>query len=442
MSLTSAIENKLIPVAVKMNDVKGIAAVRDAFIQIFPLTLAGSLAVMINSVFLSSTGFIGQFLVHAFPNIDKAQAVLDPVFTGSIVIMSLLIVFLVAKNFADLYKVDSTKAGITALAVFFIFYPEQVSIENFRGFTSGYLGAQGLFVAIFIGLLTGWFFYKLSGIQKLQINLPGNIPPEILKTFISAIPVVIIVVVASVINYLILLISPEGINALIYSVIQAPLTALSGNVITSFVLIFIATILWVFGIHGTATISPIYKVMFAEANIMNMQYAATAGTCFGAPYPLAWIPLFENFGATGGTGNTFGLVLAILILSLRKNWKRRDYTSIAKLGLLPALFGINEPMIFGLPIVLNPVLAIPFILSPLVNMIVGAIEIALGLVPPGILDVGWTTPQPIKAFLSTAGAWQSVVAQLVAIFISVLIYMPFVIAANNAAQKGNTLQEK
>jgi PTS system cellobiose-specific IIC component len=433
---TSAIESKLIPVAMKMNNVKGIAAVRDAFIQIFPLTLAGSLVVMINSVVLSSTGFIGQFLVGIFPNIDKAQAVLGPIFSGTIIIMSIFIAFLVAKNLTDMYQVDSTKAGITSLAVFFIFYTKAAPLEGGgSGLTLEYFGAQGLFVAIFVGLLTGWSFYKLSTIKKLEINFTGNIPPEVVKTFVSTIPVVIILLVSAILNYLIFLASPEGIHILIYKVIQAPLTALGSNVISSLVLILIATILWVFGIHGTATISPIYKVMFAEANIMNLQYAAAAGTAVGAPYPLTWIPLFENFGCIGGTGNTLGLILAIFILALGKNWKRKEYTSIAKLGLLPAIFGINEPVIFGLPIVLNPILAIPFILAPLVNMALGAVEIVLGLVPAGILDVGWTTPQPIKAFLSTAGAWQSVAAELLAIVISTLIYLPFVMAANKVKEK-------
>lgn len=128
------------------------------------------------------------------------------------------------------------------------------------------------------------------------------------------------------------------------------------------------------------------------------------------------------------------LLAAILILSRRKGWKRDDYTKTAKIGLIPGLFCINEPVIFGLPIVLNPILVIPFILSPIISMGLGALMIASGLVQPGTLDVGWTTPQPIKAFLSASGSWQTALSVILVFIICVLIYMPFVMLANKQSE--------
>ena len=114
----------------------------------------------------------------------------------------------------------------------------------------------------------------------------------------------------------------------------------------------------------------------------------------------------------------------------RKNWKRADYTQIAKLSLIPGLFCINEPVIFGLPIVLNPILAIPFILSPIISMGLGALMIKIGFAAPGVLDVGWTTPQPLKTFLQSSGSWGALVSVIIVFIVSMLIYLPFVIMAN------------
>ena len=230
------------------------------------------------------------------------------------------------------------------------------------------------------------------------------------------------------------LVEPQGLNALVYAALQAPIQSLGATPFTPLILIFMAMILWSVGIHGTFTVSPIYLTLYASMNIANISYAAEAGTTVGSPYPYTWFVLFENYGCIGGTGNTLALLVAILILSRRKGWKRDDYTKTAKIGFIPGLFCINEPVIFGLPIVLNPILVIPFILSPIISMGLGALMIASGLVMPGTLDVGWTTPQPIKAFLSASGSWQTALSVILVFVICVLIYMPFVMLANKQSE--------
>lgn len=442
MGKFDTIMNKwFIPFAMKLANIPGVSAIRDAFLQIFPFTLAGSLVVVLNVVVFSSNGFIGQYLVNMFPNIDQAQNILGSVLTGTNTVMSLFIVFLVARNMAKQYNGEGNKAGITALTVFFILYP----VSNLDGggyFSTNYFGSNGLFIAIIIGLIVGWGFTKLSKIDKLRITMPDNVPSEVAKSFNVVIPIIIILVISSVFNYFILMINPEGINSLVYELLQTPMTALGSNVGSVFVLELLAMVLWVFGIHGTATISPIYKVMFGEANIVNLDFVASHGTAVGAPFPYTWQSLFENFGSIGGTGNTLGLIIAILICSRSVKWRRKEYTKIAKMSIVPGLFCINEPLIFGLPVVLNPILAIPFVLAPLINTAVGALEIFFGLVPAGVVDAGWATPQPIKAFLSTSGAWQAIPSQIVALIIATLVYLPFVIASNKIALKQETEEQK
>ena len=406
-ALNSFFERYFMPFATKLNSIKGLIAIRDAFVQIFPLTFVGSIVVCINVVLLSSSGFIGQFLVKIIPDLDDFQAVLSPVSNGTINLMAVFIVFLIARNMAKQYEVDGLKAGLTALASFFVLYPPKVD----GMLTESYLGANGK-------------------IDKLQIKMPDQVPPEVSKSFMIAIPTAIIIILTSVIAYCISLIEPQGLNALVYAILQAPIQSLGATPFTPMILIFMAMILWSVGIHGTFTVSPIYITLYASMNIANISYAAQAGTTAGSPYPYTWFALFENYGCIGGTGNTLALIVAILILSRKKGWKRADYTKTAKIGLIPGLFCINEPIIFGLPIVLNPILVIPFILSPIVSMGLGALMISTGLVLPGTLDVGWTTPQPIKAFLSASGSWETAISVCFVFIICVLIYLPFVALAN------------
>lgn len=429
-ALNRFFEKYFMPYATKLNGIKGFIAIRDAFIQIFPLTFVGSIVVCINVVLLSSTGFIGQFLVKFIPNLDSFQAILSPVSNGTINLMAVFIVFLIARNMALQYKEDGLKAGLTSLAAFFILYPPKVD----GMLTESYLGANGIFVAIITGLLVGYGFSKFTKMDKLQIKMPEQVPPEVAKSFMVAIPSAIVIIMTSVVAYIVSFIEPQGLNALIYSALQKPIQSLGATPFTPLILIFIAMILWSVGIHGTFTVSPIYLTLYASMNIANISYAAEAGTTAGSPYPYTWFALFENYGCIGGTGNTLALIVAILILSRRKGWKRDDYTKTAKIGLIPGLFCINEPIIFGLPIVLNPVLVIPFILCPIVSMGLGALMIASGFVLPGTLDVGWTTPQPIKAFLSSSGSWETALSVIIVFIICVLIYLPFVMMANKESE--------
>ncbi|MCM1233888.1 MAG: PTS transporter subunit EIIC [Ruminococcus flavefaciens] len=429
-ALNRFFEKYFLPFATKLNGIKGFIAIRDAFVQVFPLTFVGSIVVCINVVLLSSTGFIGQFLVKLIPNLDNAQSVLNPVSNGTINLMAVFIVFLIARNMALQYEVDGLKAGLTALASFFILYPPK---ENGM-LTDTYLGANGIFVAIITGLLAGYAFSKFTKIDKLHIKMPEQVPPEVSKSFMVAIPSAIVIILASVIAYIISLVEPQGLNALIYATLQAPIQLLGATPFTPLLLIFMAMILWSVGIHGTFTVSPIYLTLYASMNIANISYAAQAGTTIGSPHPYTWFVLFENYGCIGGTGNTLALIAAILILSKRKDWKRDDYTKTAKIGFIPGLFCINEPLIFGLPIVLNPILVIPFILTPIISMGLGALMIASGFVAPGTLDVGWTTPQPIKAFLSASGSWQTAFSVILVFIICVLIYIPFVMIANKETE--------
>ena len=428
------IEKALVPIATKLNAQRHICAVRDAFILTFPLTMAGSLMILLNFVLLSPDGFIAKIfkLGEIFPNLADYQAIFSPVLKGSVDILAILIVFLVARNLARIMKADDLLTGLTAISVFFIIYPDYVAVEGANHLATKYMGAQGLFVAIIVGLLVGELMSRLSKTSKLEIKMPPQVPPAVARTFKVLLPIMIVTISFAIINFIVIKIAPGGLHEIIYNVVQGPLTKLGNNVGSVVVFALVSPLLWVMGIHGPNTIAAVRDTMFAEANNANLAYVAQNGTAWGAPFPVTWGGMNDAFANYGGSGCTLGLIIAIFLFS-----KAQDQRGIAKLSLAPGLFNINESIIFGLPIVLNPIYIIPFIITPVVNILLGYMfVVVLEIMPPVAYGVPWTTPGPLIPFLGTGGSdVMSLVCGFICLAVSVLIYAPFVIAASKSAQK-------
>lgn len=424
------IEKLLVPIASKLNSQRHVCAVRDAFILSFPLTMAGSLMVLLNNVFLSADGFMFKILQFdkLFPDIVKLQSIFAPVVKGSADIFSILIVFLIARNLASTLKGDDLLTGLTAISVYFIIYPDYFNSEGVNYLTTQYTGAQGLFVAILVGLLVGELMSKLSKSDKLEIKMPEQVPPAVARSFKVLVPIIITTIIFAIINYFVKMIAPGGLHELIYSIIQTPLTKMSQSLLSVLALSFLSQSLWAMGIHGPNTIAAIRDTMFSEAGNANLLHFAANGTTWGAPYPITYSGLATAFSEYGGSGGTLGLIIAMLIFS-----KNKESKSIAKLSFAPGLFNINEMVIFGLPIVLNPIYIIPFILTPLVTTMIGYTAVMiLKIMPPVTIGIPWTTPGPLMPFLGTGGNIVALIVGFVCLAVSVLIYTPFVVAANKA----------
>lgn len=432
------IERVLVPLASKLNSQRHICAVRDAFILSFPLTMAGSLMTLLNFVLLSPDGFIAKLLrlESIIPNLADYQQIFSPVLKGSADILSILIVFLIARNVAKTLKADDLLSGLTAVSVYFIIYPDYVFMNDVNNLSTKFMGAQGLFVAILVGLLVGEFMAILSKSKRLEIKMPDQVPPAVARSFKVLLPI-IITLSFSIVNFLIKQVSPGGLHEWVYTVIQAPLTQLGQNVGSVIVLALLCQVLWAMGIHGPNTIAAVRDTMFAEAQNANMLYVAQHGTAWGAPFPVTYSGLFDGFAAYGGSGATLGLIIAILLFS-----KAKEHKSIAKLSLAPGIFNINEMVIFGLPIVLNPIYIIPFVLAPIVNILIGyGATCVFKIMPPIAYGVPWTTPGPLVPFLGTGGNLVGLLMGIVCLAVSVLVYAPFVIAASKAAQMNDSEKE-
>lgn len=429
-SLENGMEKALVPLAAKLNSQRHVVAVRDAFILAFPLTMAGSLILLVNFAILDPGGFVAQVLQleRFFPNLAEAQQIFAPVVVGTTNIMSIFVVYLIGRNIALSHKQDELLAGLTAIGTFFILYNPAEVFEETEYMVTQYLGAEGLFVAMIVGLLVGELFSRFAATDRLKITMPEQVPSNVARSFSVVIPIILVLVIFSILNYLIILVAPDGLNELIFRVIQTPLQNMGGNIFAVLTFALISNLLWVMGIHGPNTIAAVRDPIFAPMGLENLDYVAEHGTTWGVPYPIQWGSMNDGFGNYGGSGMTLGLVIAILIVS-----KRADYKKLAKLSLAPGLFNINEPMVFGLPIVLNPILIIPFVLTPMVNIMIGYFFTVTELIPPIGYTVPWTTPGPLIPFLGAGGSVAGLLVGLLCLVVSVFCYMPFVIAANRAA---------
>jgi len=290
-----------------------------------------------------------------------------------------------------------------------------------------------LFVGLIVGILATLLYVKLIQGGKLKITLPDSVPPNVAQSFAVLFPAVITIFVVSLVGFLVSLTGTTffGVITAIFAPLKVIMTGLPGYL----VIVFLMMLLWWFGIHGPNVMSAVYTPFMTAAYASNNAlYGAGIAPVAGASatingvtetYSIICNPFGSTFFSLTGSGITGGLIIAIFLFS-----KRDDYKAIAKLAIPCGIFNINEPIIFGIPMVMNPLLGIPFFLAPIVSVALGYFLTKIGFAPLMVVDAPWTTPVGILGFLASGGKWQGAVAQLLCFATSILVYSPFVIASN------------
>ena len=210
-------------------------------------------------------------------------------------------------------------------------------------------------------------------------------------------------------------------HAVAQTVLGKPLGLLGNNLFGLMILVALNSSFWFVGLHGGNVVNAVMKPLWlSNLDANKVAYQA------GEKLPHIFTSVFmDNFVFIGGGGATIGLVLAIGYLA-KKRKSSKQIKTLAPITVVPGLFNINEPTMFGVPIVLNILLLFPFILAPIANLIVAWSSMASGLVPLTYTDPGWTTPPIISGLLAT-GSFKASILQAVLIVIDILIYIPFVI---------------
>lgn len=303
-------------------------------------------------------------------------------------------------------------AGITS---FLIVTPQQIGKTG--GFSLDYFGNKGVLSALIVATVASWVFVKLSKNKKIRINMPESVPPAVAQSFAVLVPILITLggfaIFAAVLSWY----EIPPLNDLIYKIIQAPLMGFSQGLGFSLLYQFIVWFFWWFGIHGHNVTAAIQNTVYMPAQLANQAGSASY--------------IFSNGFFEAGLMHVMGLVIAIFLFSKKASWK-----AVAKLGAPAMLFNIQEPLAFGIPIVLNPILLVPYILAPLANTVVGWLAISSGLVPIFKFVVPWTMPMFFCATIGT-GSIAGGILQLVWLAMDVCIYAPFVIASNKIKDADN-----
>lgn len=441
VSRLDILQEKLTPIAAKIGNQKFLVALRDSFVGTMPVIMTGSVALLINAFLVDLPD---QFhLTQITKTFQWLVDINSLIFKGSIPIVSLLFIFCLGVNIAKIYKSDTTSSGLVALASFVISIDNSITktftlpdklgsglaklVEGVDGLkVSGHdlsvtiggalsgaqINARGYFTAIFVGFVASIIFCKAMN-KKWVIKLPDSVPPAIMKPFMSIIPGFLAMYVVGIFTYVFNSISHDVFIEWIYKVLQLPLLGLSQSFLAVILLVLLNKLFWFFGLHGGNVLAPIMEGLFGVAMLANLEAYQN-----GQAIPYLW-----NSGSFGAFVWFDGLALVIAILLQSRN---SHYREVAKLGLAPVLFNIGEPVNYGLPVVLNPILFIPYIVGPCLMAIVSYLATSLGLVSPVTQNVTWVMPPVLYGFFSTAFDWRAIILSLVCLLVGTLIYIPFI----------------
>ena len=405
------INEKFLPLAMKVLNQRHLMAIRDGMIISMPLLIVGSIFIVIFQLPIDAyQNFMSGIFGEGFRNI--VWNTMDPATTG---IVTLVASFGVAQAFVKNANVKGDiAAGFISVSAYLVLTPPAET----GGWTGDTFSAVGMFLAMIVALVAAEIYCAVIR-RNIVIKMPESVPPAVSDSFTSLIPASIILTLAFILRQTVGLTSWGTCQTVIYSLLQAPLTAvgasLPGNIFAS----LLNGLFWVFGLHGQTIVGTIFNPLWKIAQLENLAAfeagAATMPNIITSQFMMCnvWI---------GGGGCTLPLVVYMFFFAKSKQIKQ-----IAKVAIVPSLFNINEPIIFGLPIVLNPVLALPFILTPVVLTIFNYAVISMGIFPPPVgIAVPWTCPMIFSGYLLTGAKISGAILQILNFIIGFLIYMPFI----------------
>ena len=431
-SAINTLENLILPVAVKLGKQVHVNAIKNGFIRLLPLTLVGALFVLINNVFLNfgEGSFFWSLGVRldaeTIATLDGLKTTGSSVYNGTLGIMSLLTPFFIGMALAEERKVDSLAAGLLSIAAFMTLTPFHVG--DVAAIGTNWLGGTNIISRIIIGLVVAEMFAFITK-KKWVITLPDSVPDSVARSFSALIPGFIILHIVGMIPSGLLLMDTH-FHQIIMQSVSTPLASLGG--IVGWAYVIFNALLWFFGVHGGLALTALNSGILGPWGMENMEIytrygSVDAALAAGKTFHFWTGPMMESYVYLGGTGATLGLIIAIFIAS-----RRADYRQVAKLALPSGLFEINEPILFGLPIIMNPVLMIPFILIQPILAGLTLIAYSLGIIPPSTNFAPWTMPPGLGAFFNSNGSIAALVMALVNLAVATAIYLPFVIIANKA----------
>ncbi|MGO4929668.1 PTS cellobiose transporter subunit IIC [Streptococcus alactolyticus] len=404
-----SISDKLLPVANKLASNRYLSILRDAFMLAFPLTMFGSIVVVIcNLPFLN----------------DEMKALFNKLLgsgqSATMSIMTVFVTFGIGYYLSKSYDVEGIFGGAISFASFLILTPFFVTSDSGETISNvlslDRLGAKGMFLGMIVSFIAAEIYSRTSR-KGWQIKMPDSVPPAVAKSFAALIPAILTLSIFTAINAIVTVGLNTNLHDVIYNIIQVPLVGLGSSIWATFLAIFFIQFLWFFGLHGQILVNSVMDPVWNTLMFENLE-AYKAGEHL--PHIITK-PFMEVFTVgLGGSGMTLAVVI-IMAFFLRK----KQYRDVGRLALGAGIFNVNEPVIFGLPIVLNATILIPWVIAPIIVTAFNYFVMAIGIVPaPTGVSVPWTVPiffSDIIATNSLAGG----LLQIVDFILVGFIWYPF-----------------
>lgn len=381
-----SISDKLLPVANKLASNRYLSILRDAFMLAFPLTMFGSIVVVIcNLPFLN----------------DEMKAILNELLgsgqSATMSIMTVFVTFGIGYYLSKSYGVEGIFGGAISFASFLILTPFFVTSDSGETISNvlslDRLGAKGMFLGMIVSFIAAEIYSRTSR-KGWQIKMPDSVPPAVAKSFAALIPAILTLSTFTAINAIVTVGLNTNLHDVIYNIIQVPLVGLGSSIWATLLAIFFIQFLWFFGLHGQILVNSVMDPVWNTLMFENLE-AYKAGEHL--PHIITK-PLMEVFTVgLGGSGMTLAVVI-IMAFFLRK----KQYRDVGRLALGAGIFNVNEPVIFGLPIVLNATILIPWVIAPIIVTAFNYFVMAIGIVPaPTGVSVPWTVPIFFSGIIAT-----------------------------------------
>lgn len=422
--ITNWVEKSLVPSVSKVTELRYFQALRNGFFAIMPLTIIGS-------IFMLITDFPIAGYAEMMETVFGANWVdfISPAYRATFNMMGIMLAGTMSYKLAESYEMDRLTSMVLGIVAYVVVLPKTVTTDSGevvqKVLSFDWTGTQGVITAIIMSIISVEIT-RFCMKKNIVIHMPESVPTMVSKAFSALIPGFFIVSIALVINGFGVKMA-GSFPQLIYTIIQAPMQGIVGAPFAIILVAGLNGLLWWFGIHPTVINSMLYPILYANAD--SNQALAELGTLTTQTGNVGTVQMLDQFATIGGAGCTIGLAISMVIVGHSSRMK-----AMSKISFVPAFFNINEPLIFGLPVIFNPLLLIPVTLAPIVSVSLAYLSMSIGFMPMFTnIQAPWATPFFFSGFL--VGGWQGAITQLVAVIASILIYYPFVKALDNQYSK-------
>ncbi len=411
--------NKFLPKILKVVNSKPIVAIKEGFMLTMPLTIIGSVFLLL--AFVPIDGY-SEFMAGIFG--AQWSVPLFQVIGATFDILALISVFGIAYTYVKYEGYNGVNAGVLGIVSLlivmnaFIVAPDGVTHIN-GVIPKAFLGGKGMIAAIVIGLGVG-IIYSTSFNRNWVIKLPESVPEGVSNAFKSLIPGFIIITLSFLIFIFFDVVFERTFIETIYHIIQTPLQSMSDSFFGAIGIALLISLFWWCGVHGPVMVMGIMGPI-VTANSLHNQAIINAGEALvaGENGKIVTIQFIDQFITVGGSGLTFGLVCCMVLFA-----RSTQFRQLGRLSFVPGFFNINEPVIFATPIIFNPIMFIPFITAPVLSAIMVYTSVNMGFVGPfSAVQVPWTTPMVLSGFI--VGGWSAAVLQIAVFCMTVCVYFPF-----------------